>query len=276
MHKFLTSNIKTDQRIQDKSKKKASSSSQVNVNQSRGGPDLLSLLQNNCKKEVSSSSQVNLNQSRGGSDLLSLLQGNKGKDTFSSSSSQVHLNQSRVGHDLLSMLQAAGRDDEKKPEEGVWSSDSQRNPTYSIGDISMSNNMAGKKKKTGWNLIDGEKTYTTYRNGGVVQGQGAEAFKLSMGDAKSSKSKGKDSEIEDNRLSKSTRKASSIKENGISKSSSKSSITKENRLPKRSSCNTNSNNSEFHSKKGEENSKKAKLCNYENLPGNGDFDFSFN
>jgi hypothetical protein len=175
-----------------------------------------------------------------------------------SSSSQVNSNQSRGGHDLLSLLQAAGRDDEKKQDEEVWNSDSQRNSTYSINDISMNNKIAGKKKKTGWNLVDGKKTYTTYRNGGIVQGQGAEAFKLSMGDSKPTKTKGKESETEENR-----------------KSTSKAVSTKENKLPKRTNSNANSSNNECNSRNREDSSKKAKLCNFENLPGNSQFDFSF-
>jgi len=47
-----------------------------------------------------------------------------------------------------------------------------------------------RKKAMGWKNINGVKTYTTYRNGQLVTGEGAEAFKLAMGDnPKSSKGK---------------------------------------------------------------------------------------
>lgn len=162
-----------------------------------------------------------------------------------SSSSEIDWNESRGNDDLLSHLrrQAAGRHHEKEEDEGVWNPDSQRNPTYSISDISMSNKIANNKKmKTcGWKLVDGKRTYTTYRNGGVVQGHGAEAFKLSMGDAAPTKAKKIKSEA------------------------------KENLLP---DTNSNSSNTECDSKKIEV-FQKGKVSNYENLPGNGDFDFSF-
>mmetsp|Transcript_33426 Transcript_33426/g.31901 ORF Transcript_33426/g.31901 Transcript_33426/m.31901 type:complete len:281 (-) Transcript_33426:1824-2666(-) len=279
MEKFLTSNVKLNQGIKDNSK----------------------------KKEVSSSSQVNSNQSRGGHNLLSLLQDNS-KENEVSSSSQVISNQSRGGHDLLSLLQAAGRDDEKKQDEDVWNSDSQRNSTYSINDIGMNNKIAGKKKKTGWNLVDGKKTYTTYRNGGIVQGQGAEAFKLSMGDSKPTKSKGKESETEGNQKSTNTNgsnttiTSSNIKIGGngnttvassfgitslggshggnsntkdATRGTSKIVSTKENRQPKRTNNIATNSNNEFNDRNREDTSKKAKLCNFENLPGNSQFDFSF-
>ena len=149
-----------------------------------------------------------------------------------SSSSKIDWNQEKDG-DLLSRLrQAAGRHEEKKQDEELWNPKS----TYSISDISANNRIANKKKTCGWILVDGQKTYTTYRNGGIVRGQGAEAFKLSMGDTAPITKK-------------------------------RNNESKENRSSKKSTSSTSRNREEVF--------EKPKVCRYENLPGNGDFDFSF-
>lgn len=72
----------------------------------------------------------------------------------------------------------------------LWNPYFSRNSTYSISDISLSNRIANSGKTLqGWKVIDKKRVYTTYRNGKLVQGEGSEGFKLSMGDAPASKGK---------------------------------------------------------------------------------------
>ena len=68
--------------------------------------------------------------------------------------------------------------------------------TYSLSDIAGANREAAYKKQasnTGWKVVNGVKIYSTFRNGGKVQGEGAEGFKLAMGD-KGKNNKGKKQE----------------------------------------------------------------------------------
>lgn len=99
--------------------------------------------------------------------------------------------------DLLGQLRnAAERNQERtviesrSSSELLWDPHFSRNSTYSISDISMSTRIANSGRTLqGWKVVDKKRIYTTYRNGKLVQGEGAEAFKLSMGDAPRSKAK---------------------------------------------------------------------------------------
>ena len=74
--------------------------------------------------------------------------------------------------------------------EQLWDPYFSRNSTYSISDISMSNRIANSGKALqGWKIVDKKRVYTTFRNGKMVQGEGAEGFKLSIGDAPRCKGK---------------------------------------------------------------------------------------
>lgn len=78
----------------------------------------------------------------------------------------------------------------KSSSEQLWDPYFSRNSTYSISDISMSNRIANSGKTLqGWKIIDKKRVYTTFRNGKMVQGDGAEGYKLSVGDAPKSKGK---------------------------------------------------------------------------------------
>lgn len=101
--------------------------------------------------------------------------------------------------DLLGHLRnAAGRNDienqQNRPaqssSEQLWDPYFSRNSTYTISDISMSNRMANSSKTLqGWKIVDKKRVYTTFRNGKLVQGEGAEGYKLAIGDAPTSKGK---------------------------------------------------------------------------------------
>jgi hypothetical protein len=72
----------------------------------------------------------------------------------------------------------------------LWNPYFSRNSAYSISDISLSNRIANSGKTLqGWKVVDKKRVYTTYRNGKLVQGEGSEGFKLSMGDAPVTKGK---------------------------------------------------------------------------------------
>lgn len=72
----------------------------------------------------------------------------------------------------------------------LWNPYFSRNSAYSISDISLSNRIANSGKTLqGWKIVDKKRVYTTYRNGKLVQGEGSEGFKLSMGDAPATKGK---------------------------------------------------------------------------------------
>jgi hypothetical protein len=72
----------------------------------------------------------------------------------------------------------------------LWNPYFSRNSAYSISDISLSNRIAHSGKTLqGWKVVDKKRVYTTYRNGKLVQGEGSEGFKLSMGDAPTTKGK---------------------------------------------------------------------------------------
>ena len=74
--------------------------------------------------------------------------------------------------------------------EHLWDPYFSRNSTYSISDISLSNRIANSGKSLqGWKVVDKKRVYTTFRNGKLVQGEGAEGYKLAVGDAPSSKGK---------------------------------------------------------------------------------------
>jgi hypothetical protein len=98
---------------------------------------------------------------------------------------------------LLDCLRhAAGGNHEKKviekstSNEQLWDPYFSRNTAYSISDISMSNRISNSSKTLqGWKKVGGKSVYTTYRNGKLVTGEGAEGFKLSCGDAPNNKGK---------------------------------------------------------------------------------------
>lgn len=74
--------------------------------------------------------------------------------------------------------------------EQLWDPYFSRNSTYSISDISMSSRISNSGKTLqGWKIVDKKRVYTTFRNGKMVQGEGAEGFKLSIGDAPKCKGK---------------------------------------------------------------------------------------
>jgi hypothetical protein len=96
--------------------------------------------------------------------------------------------------DLLGQLRNASNRNSirpsDKPSEQLWGPYFSRNTSYSISDITLSNRIANSGKTLqGWKVIDKRRIYTTYRNGKLVQGEGAEGFKLAMGDAPKSKGK---------------------------------------------------------------------------------------
>ena len=53
----------------------------------------------------------------------------------------------------------------------------------SNAEILLTNRIKTQEARTGWRVgADGKKSYTTYRGGKLITGEGAEAFSLSMGD----------------------------------------------------------------------------------------------
>lgn len=66
----------------------------------------------------------------------------------------------------------------------------------------------------GWRVVDGQKTYTTFRNGKVVSASGFEGFKLSSGDKPKEKS-GKTGGVEEQKTG-SKRKAEGAAETSMS------------------------------------------------------------
>ena len=100
--------------------------------------------------------------------------------------------------DLLGQLRNASNkssqnrpsDKAATPSEQLWGPYFSRNTSYSISDITLSNRIANSGKTLqGWKVVDKKRIYTTFRNGKLVQGEGAEGFKLAMGDAPTSKGK---------------------------------------------------------------------------------------
>lgn len=100
--------------------------------------------------------------------------------------------------DLLGQLRnASNRNSQNRPSDKVttpsehlWGPYFSRNTSYSISDITLSNRIANSgKTQQGWKVVDKKRIYTTFRNGRLVQGEGAEGFKLAMGDAPTSKGK---------------------------------------------------------------------------------------
>ena len=100
--------------------------------------------------------------------------------------------------DLLGQLRSASsRNMQNRPldkvasqSEQLWGPYFSRNTSYSISDITLSSRIANSGKTLqGWKVVDKKRVYTTFRNGRLVQGEGAEGFKLAMGDAPTSKGK---------------------------------------------------------------------------------------
>jgi hypothetical protein len=109
---------------------------------------------------------------------------------------------------------------------------------HSLTDISSSNVAASKQKSTtGWKIIDGRKTYTTFRGGKLVQGDGREGFALALSDEKAGGKKRKHTEEEEGCTRDQVRDefAGAGKENNIeSNSRARSKLTKGNNGPTRS------------------------------------------
>lgn len=174
--------------------------------------------------------------------------------------------------DLFSLLKAASSKQAQSSSSSsstssaeLWDTKLSRNSVYSISDISMSNRIANNKKTLqGWKIQNGVRTYTTYRNGKLVSGEGAEAFKLSMGDAPKSKGKKRGQHENTNTIDNST----TMEKDMINES-------KENKLPKNHSMNSNNNNNSLHNRNNNnvnQNSQKNHNRNNSNNNISGSYD----
>jgi hypothetical protein len=104
-------------------------------------------------------------------DLLSLLKSNLANDQIDRRASDSADGWDRYNHSSASYSKASSA-------------------TYSLTDISASNAANKPKATTGWKIIDGKKTYTTFRAGKLIRAEGYEGFKLAMSDGNAGPKKG--------------------------------------------------------------------------------------
>lgn len=114
-----------------------------------------------------------------------------------------------VAMDLLSMMKSADNFPAKTDPANVSNGWAQREQKVTLTTIKCNERSKSLNADIrGWRNVDGEKTYTTFRNGKVVSASGFEGFKLASGDKPKSKAV-KETNVEQQNLGL-KRKASAI------------------------------------------------------------------
>ena len=92
---------------------------------------------------------------------------------------------------LMSLLLKGGREGGDAVTTSSGASSSWKENSVSNAEIILTNRMKNQEARTGWRVLaDGTKTYSTYRGGKLVTGEGGQAFSLSMGDSKGKRGRG--------------------------------------------------------------------------------------